>query len=69
MHRSRRDGSRWQVDTRSSFWHRVVTSEQPIDGNLAGDDRRCRSNGRGRVWAVTGVVAGRVRNGFLPAKE
>jgi hypothetical protein len=33
------------------------------EGNLAGDDRRCQSRGRGRVWMVTDAVSGRVRNG------
>jgi hypothetical protein len=46
-----------------------VTGGQPVDGNLAGDDRRCHSKGRGWVWAVTGAVVGWVRNGFLPRRS
>jgi hypothetical protein len=35
-------------------------------GHLVGNDRRCRSKGRGWVWTVTGTVSGRLRNGRRP---
>jgi hypothetical protein len=39
------------------------------EGNLAGDDRQCRSRGRERVWTVMGVVSGRVCNGSRPRRS
>jgi hypothetical protein len=69
LHHSRRNGSRWQVGMRSSLCHGVVTGGWPINGNLADDDRWCRSRGRGQVWVVMGKVAGWVRNGLPPVKE
>jgi hypothetical protein len=36
VHRSRRDGSRWQMNTRLPLWHGVVMGGRLIGGNLAG---------------------------------